>query len=182
MTVMKRIGVMILAITMLVSVMAVTASAVTVSEVDWYWHFTDEENGFPELYNGSSENGYIKMLQRFLYVCPGTHATIYNASSSYHGIDGGFGNGTQAAVELFQRLVLGESAVDGYVGTNTWGAIYSFLSLIGSVFYYDGTPASGVGRCVIECRQVKSTVRLYTYTCNETTWGSYFRSISKVRG
>ncbi len=182
MTVMKRIGVMILAIMMLVSVMVVTASAVAVNEVDWYWHFTDKDDGFPELYNGSPESGYIKMLQRFLFVCPSTHYTIYNANSPYHGIDGGFGNGTQAAVELFQKLVLGENEADGYVGPKTWGAIYSFLDLIEGVFCYDGTPTSGIQRWVIECRQVGTYVDLYTYTCSDGTWGSRFRRISSVRG
>lgn len=170
-----------LVIILMMSVTVIPASAVTIQDIDWYWHFTDKESGFPELYNGSGESGYIKLVQRFLFVCPNTHYTIYNANSSYQGIDGGFGNDTEAAVELFQKLVLGEDEADGYVGPQTWGAIYSFLDLIGNVFYYDGTPPKdSISREIILCDEAddESYVELYTYRCNNKTWDTYFRRIT----
>lgn len=172
----RRVLSLALVLVLMLSIMAISASAATVSSVNWYTEF----RSFPELYNGSTQSGYIKMLQRFLLVYPVTYSSIYNANSSYGGVDGGFGNKTQAAVELFQRTVLGAGQDDGYVGPNTWGAIYGKLTLNSNIFKYNGTAATSNLNCnVIRCVNdtTNSRVCLDTYNHQNTPFYSYFRYI-----
>lgn len=172
----KRNLALALTVIMIVSVMAVPASAATISTINWDTQFSS----FPQLYNGSTQNGYIKMLQRFLLLYPFTYSSIYNASSAYGGVDGGFGNKTEAAVKIFQRNALGAGEDDGYVGTKTWGAIRDMLTG-SSILRYDcsdGSPASGLTTAVIRCVQSGSVVYLGTYNHENEAFASYFRTIS----
>lgn len=175
MNVLRRSLSLVLAFVLVLSIMVVSASAATVSSVNWYEVF----RSFPELYNGSTMSGYIKMLQRFLLVYPVTYSSIYNANSSYGGVDGGFGDRTLAAVKLFQRTVLGIGQDDGYVGPKTWGAIYSKLTLDPNynIFKYNGIAAVSDLNCnVIRCVNdtAYSRVCLGSYNHQNTPFNSYF--------
>ena len=65
----KRAISLMLAIMIAMTILAMPASAATISGINW----TSEFQSFPQLYNGSTQNGYIKMLQRFLLVYPITY-------------------------------------------------------------------------------------------------------------
>lgn len=172
----KRAISLVLAIMIVMTVVALPASAATISGINW----SNQFQSFPELYNGSTQNGYIKMLQRFLLVYPVTYSSIYNASSSYGGVDGGFGNRTQAAVELFQTYTLGSGEADGYVGPKTWGAIRTRLYLSSDELLYNGmngSPMGGISTKVIKCVQNGSAVQLDTYNHLNNRFYSYFRTI-----
>ena len=119
----KKALCLMVAVVMMMSIVAFPASASTTLDS----RLLNDFPGFPVLRLNSS-GGYVKLLQRFLYVCPATHEAIYNTSSTTHGIDGGFGTVTDGAVRTFQLSQFGVSGVDGAVGKDTWGAIYRWLN------------------------------------------------------
>ena len=116
---MKRAFCLMVVVVMMMSIIAFPASASTTV----YDKLLEDFPTFPMLQVNSS-GGYVRLLQRFLYVCPKTHETIYNTNNTNHGIDGGFGARTKQAVIEFQTFVLGSSQADGIVGKHTWTAIY----------------------------------------------------------
>lgn len=121
MKLLKRTAVLALAIMMLTALLVLPASAVLTSP--YYSHVC----AFHELYNGSPENAYIRAAQCFLYhYSSATRKAITNAG----GIDGGYGNGTENAVRLYQKdkwpndnSVEHVQNRDGRVGPKTWAKI-----------------------------------------------------------
>lgn len=121
MKLLKRTVVLALAIMMLTSILVLPASAVLTEP--YYSHVC----AFKEIYNGSSENAYIRAAQCFLYhYSYDTRKEIDNSG----GIDGGYGNGTERAVVLYQTDKwpndYNEEHLknrDGRVGKKTWTKI-----------------------------------------------------------
>lgn len=119
MTNVKRLFVLMLVLVLLVSTMALPAFAA--ANTTWQNAFAD----FPELYQGHSSKGYIKLLQRFLY-CYSNDTKAALTKGGGVGIDGGFGQKTEEAVKIFQNDFLYTSnplVVDGRPGANTWRKI-----------------------------------------------------------
>lgn len=170
---MKRALCLMVVVVMMMSIIAFPASASTTV----YGKLLEDFPTFPVLQVNSS-GGYVRLLQRFLYVCPRTHETIYNTNNTNHGIDGGFGNRTKQAVIEFQTLVLGSSQADGIVGKNTWTAIYSILDhyQAGKYFYYNGE--ADWDRFVMWYSNSGSTYYLYTYDHNADKAYPYFRTFT----
>lgn len=123
---MKKTIMLALVVIMLMSIMVLPASAVS---DPYYSHVA----GFEELYNGSTANAYIRAAQCFLYhYSYATKKEIANAG----GIDGGYGNGTENAVIMYQKDKWpndnNEEHVknrDGRVGPKTWAKIAGDLYL-----------------------------------------------------
>lgn len=114
MKIMKKSVVFVLVVIMLMSIMALPASALS---DPYYSHIS----GFKTLYNGSTENAYIRALQAFLYHFPYTQTTIISGG----GIDGGYGNATESAVKIYQQKKWpnDQTQWDGRVGPKTWAKI-----------------------------------------------------------
>ena len=121
MKLLKRTAVLALAIIMLTSILVLPASAAL------YGPYYSHVCAFHELYNGSPENAYIRAAQCFLYhYSSETRKSIANAG----GIDGGYGNGTEYAVTLYQTDKWPNDYDmehvknrDGRVGPKTWNKI-----------------------------------------------------------
>lgn len=111
----KKLAIFIFAVVMLISTLVLPASA-TLHE-PYYGHVCD----FNELYNGSPDNAYIRAVQCFLYHFPDTSDIIEQAG----GIDGGYGNGTESAVRIYQASKWSNDPTqqDGRVGPKTWEKI-----------------------------------------------------------
>lgn len=170
---MKRAFCLMVVVVMMMSIIAFPASASTSLDEKLLNDFPT----FPVLQMNSS-GGYVRLLQRFLYVCPTTHETIYNTNNTNHGIDGSFGSRTRQAVIEFQTLALGLSQADGIVGRNTWTVIYSFLNhyQAGKYYYYDGE--AEWDRFVMWYSNSGSTYYLYTYDHNANKVYTYFRTFT----
>ena len=169
----KRMLALVLVVIMVMSTLTIPASAASIGTMNWKGAIA----GFPQLYNGSTQNGYIKMLQRFLLLYPYTYSTIVNGG----GVDGGFGNKTQAAVETFQKNELGANEADGYVGTKTWTAIASLLTRYGSLLQYNqarGAVYSGLTTNVVLCAESGYYVYMYTYNQSNVAFSTYFHYIT----
>lgn len=127
MKLLKKIAVLALAIMILASILVLPAFAVLSDP--FYSHVCD----FNELYNGSPDNAYIRAAQCFLYhYSYETRTAINNAG----GIDGGYGNGTEYAVTLYQTDKWPDDNNpehvknrDGRVGPKTWTKIAGDLSV-----------------------------------------------------
>ena len=168
----KKALCLMVAVVMMMSIVAFPASASTTLDS----RLLNDFPGFPVLRLNSS-GGYVKLLQRLLYVCPATHEAIYNTSSTTHGIDGGFGTVTDGAVRTFQLSQFGVSGVDGAVGKDTWGAIYRWLNPDHSNcrYYYDDDIV-GYNRLVMKYTNTGSYYSLYTYNWNAVSFADPFRS------
>lgn len=124
---MKKTIVFALVVVMMMSVMSLPASAALVEP--YYSHVS----GFVELYNGSTANAYIRAVQCFLYhYSYATRNEITNAG----GIDGGYGNGTENAVIMYQKDKWPNDNNpehvknrDGRVGPKTWTKIAGDLKV-----------------------------------------------------
>ena len=120
---MKKALVFVLVLVMMISIMALPASAKLSTT-----YFSDV-SGFVELYNGSLANGYIRALQAFLYHYPYTRATTISGG----GIDGGYGSATESDVKIYQqkKWPYNKNEWDGRVGkecSKTWTKIANDLS------------------------------------------------------
>ena len=117
----KRVISLCLVVVLMLSTLAIPASATSLSF--WQARFS----ALPQLHRGSSETLVIKALQRFLYIYPSTRSTIINAG----GIDGSYGTGTYNAVKTLQGIECGGNSadVDGIVGSRTWSAIPKYLQI-----------------------------------------------------
>lgn len=168
----KKTLCLMMAVVMMMSIVAFPASASTTLDS----RLLDDFPTFPELKVNSS-GGYVRLLQRFLYVCPATHEAIYNTSSTTHGIDGGFGTVTDGAVRTFQLSQFGASGVTGTVDDDTWEAIYRLLNPDHSNcrYFYDDDSV-GYNRWVMRYTNTNSYYKLYTYNWNAVSFTDYFRS------
>lgn len=165
----KRLLAIFLSVIMVASVMIIPASAATIATVNWAGAIA----GFPELYNGSPQSGYIKFLQRFLMMYNDT-TRDYIINSG--GVDGGFGNGTADAVEVFQddnEL----SLVDGRPGPQTWSRITIYLTQSGA-YLYSGTNTEYSGEKIVFFTQNGSLVYMYTYDSYGGRISPYFHTIA----
>lgn len=170
----KRTFTVMLAVVMLMTTLAFPVSAAT--NTTWQNAFAD----FPELYQGHSSKGYIKLIQRFLYCYSDeTHEALTAGGSA--GIDGGFGPKTETAVKYFQDDFLYTSdplVVDGRPGAKTWRKIAQQLDASYSgrfriknrndLTYYNVLGYSGA----------TATTHLYNYTAGGSMEESYFDTIN----
>ena len=164
----KRLLAIFLSVIMVASIMIMPASAATISTVNWAGAIA----GFPELYNGSSQGGYIKFLQRFL--------TEYNSVTrnyiiDHGGVDGGYGDWTTDAVKVFQAKT--GLANDGITGGNTWTKITTFLTQNGA-YLLSSSNTQYAGQNVVMFVQNFSTVYLYTFNEYDSRISPYFHSIT----
>lgn len=90
----------------------------------WYSRFRDG-NKFPLCSKNATPFAYAMLIQRVMQLYDGTSSSLLRGSSAGTGVDGDFGANTDAAVKYFQRIK--GLSVDGYVGSNTWGAIGDVL-------------------------------------------------------
>lgn len=167
---MKKLVCLLVVLIMTMSIVVLPASAsenMTIEE-----KIRTEFPTFPVLRLNSTHTEYVKLLQRFLYVCPATYEIIYNTDTTYHGIDGGFGDRTYNAVRIFQYAMFGESGTDGIVGEDTWAVIFMWLkhNLPNNVFVYDDEISRNT--CVFEFSfdEDTSVYSLFTYRANDTTF------------
>lgn len=117
----ERLFASILAVVLLVSIMALPASATTnwKSEIS---NFKPVSEYYANLYPK-----YLWALQRFLFSYPDTADEMQGSTH-----DGIWGSRTRAAVLEFQRLMgLGQDAI---VGTNTWTAVANCLQATSEVW------------------------------------------------
>lgn len=168
----KKALCLMVVVVLMMSIIAFPASASTTLDS----RLLDDFPGFPVLRLNSSGE-YVRLLQRFLYVCPATHEAIYNTNSTNHGIDGGFGTVTDGAVRTFQLSQFGASGVDGVVGEDTWEAIYRWLNPDHSNhrYFYDDDSV-GYNRWVIYYTNDDSYYSLYTYAWTNVHFDNPFRS------
>lgn len=165
----KRLLAIFLSVIMVASIMIIPASAATIPTVNWAGAIA----GFPELYNGSTQSGHIKFLQRFLMMYNDTtRDEIINAG----GVDGGFGNGTTNAVIEFQSDN-NLSLVDGRPGPQTWSKITIYLTQSG-VYLYTGSNTEYSGEKIVYFTQSGPTVFMYTYDSYGGRITPYFHSIT----
>lgn len=173
----KKVIALIVAIIMTMSLVVLPASAATVGDLSR--KLTTEFPRFPVLRIDSPEKEYVRLLQRFLYVYPQTHETVYNTDDVYHGIDGGFGIVTDTALRTFQLNFFGANGVDGAAGPATWGAIYSCLrpSSTSAHYIYDGE--ASYNRWIMSyIFSGSSTCKLYTYNASDNRFMDPFRTIT----
>ena len=111
----KRPIIAVLLIVMLMSIFVVSVSAV---DDPYYTHVSS----FEELYNGSTQNAYIRAAQRFL-LCYGGEARKSIIDGG--GVDGGYGYYTEEAVRKYQKdkWPYNANEQDGRVGPKTWEKI-----------------------------------------------------------
>lgn len=165
MKLMKRVFAAALAVMMIMAVLIIPASAASS-----IWE--DEFAGFPELYEGSSASGYIKMLQRFLY---GYSNEAKEEIVDGGGIDGGFGAYTTEAVKHFQDDFT-DLQSDGRPGTYTWRKIASVL-LDREVNYLKVVNIDTNAKiAVVYYALVGNATRLYTFNEYGTQFNSAFHS------
>lgn len=167
----------LLALMLLVSALAVPASAATIGTTNWQGVFDD----FPQLYSGGPNAGYIKMLQRFLIVNPFSHSSMKNNNQSNplaNSVDGIFGTRTYEAVKAFQSQHAETGKPDGIVGDKTWMAIYGDLSRSGSVFHSTKSVPAGLTSSVVICQQNGYYVDMYTLNESNVQFSAYFRRVS----
>lgn len=170
----KKLLCLMVAIVMMMSIIAFPASASTADDLNS--KLLNDFPTFPVLKMNSSGD-YVRLLQRFLYVCPATHEAIYNTNSTNHGIDGGFGAVTDGAVRTFQLSQFGVGGVDGSVGPDTWSAIFRWLNPdhVNRRYFYDGDSV-GYNRWVMNYTNTSSHYSLYTYNWKDISFGDPFRS------
>lgn len=168
----KRALCLMVVVVMMMSIIVFPASASTTLDN----RLLNDFPGFPVLRLNSSGE-YVKLLQRFLYVCPATHEAIYNTSATSHGIDGGFGGVTDGAVRTFQLAEFGVNGVDGAVGRGTWAAIYRWLNPDhdNRRYIYDDDSV-GYNRWVMRYTNSGSYYSLYTYKWNDASFTDPFRN------
>lgn len=149
MNTLKRPIIIVLLLVILMSILAIPASAVS---NPYYTHIKE----FKEIYNGSTLNAYIRAAQRFL-LCYGGEARSDIISGG--GVDGGYGYYTEAAVTAYQKekWPYNTNEHDGRVGPKTWekiaidleyspgGSNYEDLCVNGKKVLYIDTRAEGYG-------------------------------------
>lgn len=120
----KRTITLALTVVLLMSVLAISASADTLLDLEWRSYFATY---FPPQRTNSYSTGYTGAIQRFLYCRPSTRTDITLGG----GVDGVYGNYTASAVETFQGEYnadfVADIDTDGKVGPQTWSAIASYL-------------------------------------------------------
>lgn len=165
----KRMIALVLVVVMM-AMLAVPASAATIMTVNWQ----REISLFPARNRDTdtdAADGYVEMLQRFLYTYTYTHELMAAAG----GVDGSYGVGTKAAVEEFQRRK--NLSVDGRVGPMTWSKISTCLTQ-SNAYINCSNPEEGLGPKVILLSQNGSTVYMYTYANNGRPIATAFHSIT----
>lgn len=128
----KKVSALVLTVMLLMSIMALPASAASDS-------MTSKISCFPYLYHGVVNSNGVRALQKFLFT--DTNNAYYTAVYN-DGLDGGFGPNVENAVRNYQirHGIYGpNNNGTGEVYTQTWTAIANDLSESSNIMTRGGT-------------------------------------------